>query len=122
MLYGGAGNDTLRGAAGNDILSGNGGADTFIFEDDSGHDEIMDFEVGVDTLDIRGWAGFHSAWWDREVNVSVVDGSTTIAFNDQSITLIGVDYTTYGSPSKFAQNNMVWTPEADVNGDPLVFA
>ena len=60
---------------------------------------------------------------DREVDLSVDDGNTTIAFNGQSITLIGVDFRDgYTSPSPFAGDNMVWTPEVDVNGDPLVVA
>ncbi|MEJ5976706.1 hypothetical protein WG901_08675 [Novosphingobium sp. PS1R-30] len=47
-LEGGAGNDRLAGDAGNDILVGGAGADTFLWN--GGKDEILDFQVGVDTL------------------------------------------------------------------------
>lgn len=66
-LYGGAGDDTLNGGPGRDKLIGGAGADvlyggidadSFIFEslDDSlpsAHDRIMDFQVGIDTIDLR---------------------------------------------------------------------
>ncbi|WP_051201588.1 M10 family metallopeptidase C-terminal domain-containing protein [Paracoccus aminophilus] len=58
-LLGGAGNDELRGGAGNDVLYGGAGADRFIFE--AGHDAIMDFQRGVDTIVLseRLWGGRH---------------------------------------------------------------
>jgi Ca2+-binding RTX toxin-like protein len=118
------GQDVLNGGAGDDTLIGNGGADTFVFEGLHGHDTIADFEIGVDTLDVTGLAGFHSAWWpveDRDVYLEVADGDTKISFNDQSITLIGVDFRDgYASPSQFAADNIIWTPEVDILGDPLI--
>jgi Ca2+-binding RTX toxin-like protein len=65
-LYGGANNDNLDGGAdadlligglGNDIMSGGAGADTFIFQYASelnGLDTILDFQKGVDKIDLRG--------------------------------------------------------------------
>jgi hypothetical protein len=57
-LYGDAGNDRLIGGLGKDLLSGSTGADIFVFQSvaDSGlaalRDSIIDFEVGVDKIDI----------------------------------------------------------------------
>ena len=51
-LNGGADNDHLRGGAGNDILTGGSGADTFHFSDISNDDQITDFELGIDTIDL----------------------------------------------------------------------
>lgn len=61
--YGGAGDDRLRGNDGDDVLdggtgrdrmSGDAGADTFVFKTGYARDFIMDFEVGIDRLDLSG--------------------------------------------------------------------
>jgi Ca2+-binding RTX toxin-like protein len=57
ILLGGAGNDTLDGGAGDDILSGGGGSNTYVFGPDCGHDTIVDFDPGHDTLDLRDLFG-----------------------------------------------------------------
>jgi len=50
-LMGGDGNDLLYGGAGDDVLFGGAGGDTFVF--DSGRDLIMDFQPGIDRLQIQ---------------------------------------------------------------------
>ncbi|TCL33334.1 parallel beta helix pectate lyase-like protein [Azotobacter chroococcum] len=65
LLDGAAGNDLLDGGAGRDTLSGGGGADTFRFADrqdsfrnyegdTSRVDDIVDFTVGSDLIDLSG--------------------------------------------------------------------
>ncbi len=62
-MRGGSDNDTLDGGSGQDTLSGGAGADVFVFnaETDSPHgagrDVITDFEAGIDTIDLSGFAG-----------------------------------------------------------------
>ncbi|ONG45381.1 hypothetical protein BKE38_26545 [Pseudoroseomonas deserti] len=66
ILYGGAGDDILRPGDDADILWGGSGADTFRYsysvnavespDADGGRDVIMDFEVGIDKLDLRGYS------------------------------------------------------------------
>ena len=52
-IYGGAGNDTLVGGTGLDVLYGDGGADVFGFlQMDGNIDQIRDFELGTDTINI----------------------------------------------------------------------
>ncbi len=60
-LFGNAGNDTLIGGAGADTMIGGGGRDTFLFRAASdspsstpfgGVDKILDFESGVDKIDL----------------------------------------------------------------------
>jgi D-alanyl-D-alanine carboxypeptidase len=57
-LDGGRGQDVLIGGAGNDKLTGGAGADVFVFNDPTGHgmgrDTILDFETGVDQIDLSG--------------------------------------------------------------------
>jgi len=70
VLTGGAGNDTIDGRGGRDIIDGGGGddilidgrgtdrmtggegADIFRFRDDDRMDYIMDFEMGIDKIDL----------------------------------------------------------------------
>ncbi len=71
VLNGGAGNDTLRGdptgsfiagndrliaGSGNDVLEGGGGSDTFVFDRTNGDNRILDFERGVDMIDLQGFS------------------------------------------------------------------
>lgn len=44
-LYGGSGFDTVVGGAGDDILAGNFNADRFVFENNHGHDVVLDFDA-----------------------------------------------------------------------------
>lgn len=52
-VIGGAGNDTVIGGAGHDQLIGGSGSDTFVFESGFGRDVVLDFQKGVDTLQIQ---------------------------------------------------------------------
>ena len=57
-LDGGGGNDSLSGGVGNDNLTGGGGSDTFIFEAASGEDQIADFVVADDKIQLAASLGF----------------------------------------------------------------
>lgn len=53
MLYGRNGDDHLIDGRGNDYMWGGNGADVFEFTLDGRKDYIMDFEIGVDRIDLR---------------------------------------------------------------------
>jgi Ca2+-binding RTX toxin-like protein len=79
-LSGGAGNDILIGRAGADVLTGGSGADLFRFSlpSDSGvgpggRDMILDFEQGVDRIDLKG----------MDANVAI-DGDQAFLFRGSS--------------------------------------
>lgn len=55
LMRGGAGDDDLHDGAGRDTLSGNAGADTFIFAADGTRDVILDFQDGLDLIDLSNW-------------------------------------------------------------------
>lgn len=57
-LSGDAGADRLDGGLGNDTLTGGGGADQFVIS--AGDDEIADFDVTIDRIDLSAFAGFDS--------------------------------------------------------------
>ena len=54
ILGGGNGNDWIEGGFGDDQLWGDPGADTFAFAEDSGNDEILDFNGALDRLQLNG--------------------------------------------------------------------
>ncbi|AUH34541.1 matrixin family metalloprotease [Paracoccus tegillarcae] len=58
ILDGGDGRDRLNGQAGNDILRGGSAADVFVFGNGSGMDRIVDWQNGVDQIDLGGVNGF----------------------------------------------------------------
>lgn len=51
-MTGGAGDDVIYAGAGDDVLSGGLGRDYFIVGPEAGQDQLLDFEVGEDTLDL----------------------------------------------------------------------
>ncbi|WP_425039776.1 LamG-like jellyroll fold domain-containing protein [Primorskyibacter sp. S187A] len=66
LLRGGNGADRMIGGSGRDTLEGGSGADLFVFTSEtdspqgSARDTIADFEVGVDLIDLSGFAGTFS--------------------------------------------------------------
>jgi Ca2+-binding RTX toxin-like protein len=59
-LNGGGGDDVLIGGAGRDRLSGGAGADLFVGDVTEGRDDILDFELGVDRIDLSAWGRLYS--------------------------------------------------------------
>ncbi len=91
-LVGGAGDDTLDGGGGNDTLEGGTGVDTFIFGVYAGIDEIVDFENGVDVLDLSAdGLGFESV--EDVLGAASQDGANTVIDlgSDSQVTLLDID-------------------------------
>jgi len=92
-LNGGNGADYLDGGSGDDQLVGGQGGDTFVFTGGGGQDLVMDFQKGLDTLQIaRNINGLDIASADDlAARVTSVDGKAVIDLgNGDSITLQGV--------------------------------
>ncbi len=80
-LFGGEGNDTLHGGAGDDFLRGGHGNDVFVFDPAAGHDTILDFEAGFDTIDLRQANGFTG---EGEITLSRINESSyEVAYHHQ---------------------------------------
>lgn len=91
--YGGAGNDYIYDSDGNDRLYGGDGADSFVFQDtDFGKDKILDFEYGIDTLDMGYTAyGLQSA---GKPAIRIIDTDAGVLFkvdNDHSVLVVNAD-------------------------------
>lgn len=95
ILFGEAGNDTISGGTGDDfIIGGSGddqleglrGHDVFVFDALSGHDVVLDFETGTDTLDLSQWYTNYDG-----LTIEVGDAGTMLSYGDNSIFLQGVN-------------------------------
>ncbi len=92
ILIGGDGDDQLTGGAGNDRLDGGAGADRFVFNAPlSGDDTIVDFTDGQDLIEISAAAG---ATGMADLTIQQDGADTLIAFDTETIRLLGVDATT----------------------------
>lgn len=74
-LEGNSGADTIDGGRGNNFLRGGAGADVFVFKRIFGSNQIEDYEVGLDKIDIRALSGRHSSLvFDLSGETVEVDG------------------------------------------------
>ena len=92
-IYGGEDNDTINGGEGDDWLDGGPGEDTFVFEPGNGNDYIMDYTVGTDGIQFKGFTD--SAGDPITSGVTATqDGDNYVidlsAFGGGMITLLGV--------------------------------
>ena len=108
-LYGAAGNDSLIGGAGKDFLNGGAGADLFIFDavtdspgggSSSSLDQIQDFAVGLDRVDLRA-----------------IDANSVVA-GDQAFQWLGmVKFTGTAGELRFIHSGSSTIVQGDVDGD-----
>ena len=84
-FIGGEGDDTLTGSGDSNLMIGGAGADTFVIWTPG--DTILDFETGIDQLDIE-IDGQSLSFEDLDIDRT--GGNTTIKFNDNPlVSLIG---------------------------------
>jgi len=90
-LDGGDGNDFLNGSLDDDILIGGAGSDSFFFYANPGNDSILDFQTGIDILDLRFFgitADYISVTASGSDSIVWVDADMDGTF-DFHITLVG---------------------------------
>ncbi|WP_373976341.1 type I secretion C-terminal target domain-containing protein [Chitinibacter sp. SCUT-21] len=105
LFIGSAGTDTISGGAGNDTLTGNADADVFVFSAaDVGsaelpaRDQITDFTVGEDKIDLKTLLSGVSTGVDADLKIDLLEsgGITTLSIKPngaqvtEKIELIGV--------------------------------
>ena len=89
QISGREGSDRITGRGGNDVLTGGGGRDFFVFYANSGRDVVMDFEIGVDRLVLKG-KGFTSLSEALDAFVQQGDNAVLETGADR-LTLLGID-------------------------------
>lgn len=99
MIYGQGGNDTITGGAGDDVLHGGTGADRFVYlaGEDNGHDQILDFEVGLDQVLVQGSASQSAqallataSWDDAGKILTFVTQDVEGKSHDNSVQFVGM--------------------------------
>lgn len=96
VLLGGSANDVLNGGAGDDVLHGGAGADRFIFTAGSASDVILDFQSGVDRLDLLGF-GFNTASAAYAAFQSVAEGLALTVGGSDRLLLAGLDFNDFSA-------------------------
>jgi hypothetical protein len=101
-LIGGAGNDLLDGGFGADILKGGTGADVFVFRSDvdsirQAKDTILDFEFGIDKLDLSSISGASFSnlsyqWHESDLEVRLDGTSLVFTLSDVNSGLSAGDF------------------------------
>ncbi|MGV3553125.1 calcium-binding protein [Rhizobium sp.] len=91
-ITGNKGRNVLAGLAGADQLTGGAGRDTFLFKTGDDTDFIMDFENGVDRIDLSQWESVSSFADIKAKNyLFFVDGNTIISDGmGEELTLVDV--------------------------------
>ncbi|WP_052261577.1 calcium-binding protein [Leisingera sp. ANG-M1] len=90
-IYGGEGSDYIQDGGGQDVLKGGVGADHFVFVKDQETDRILDFEVGIDLLDLRKWQVDQAS--DLIFSESTSGGKVTVSIEYEGDHLIIDDVT-----------------------------
>ena len=87
LLVGGSQDDVLVGLGGTDTLRGGRGRDTFVFGDEGGRDDVLDFRQGSDLIDLTGVTGVASL---DDLQVVRVGADLTISLTSRdSVRLVG---------------------------------
>jgi ABC-type amino acid transport substrate-binding protein len=87
-LEGNEGDDLLDGGVGDDTLSGGQGSDRFVLAPNNGIDLILDFEDGIDSLQLEGGLAF------GDLTLTGESGNTVVEFGEERLAvLLGVDPT-----------------------------
>ncbi|MCO6384069.1 calcium-binding protein [Oceanicola sp. 502str15] len=96
FIYGGDGDDIIVDGAGRDRLYGEAGADTFVLTGgDLERDRVMDFEVGIDTIDLSDWSMCYGTAWLDVYEWS--NGALRINYGAESLEIFSAD----GEPLTF---------------------
>lgn len=88
VIEAGAGDDILRDGAGQDWLQGGAGADVFIFAADGETDRVMDFQAGVDRLDLSLWPMLRDI---SQLTMTARSDGMQITYGDETLIVLSAD-------------------------------
>ena len=88
IINGRDGNDRLDGGQGNDILTGGLGSDLFVLATGNDTDNIIDFEVGQDSLGLFSDLSFEQLAITQGTNATANDSLITIADSNELLAIL----------------------------------
>ncbi len=103
-LYGLDGDDRLVDGRGPDVLWGGAGADIFEFVAETRTDRVMDFEIGIDRLDMSDYAMLYSY---TDIAITPTANGAMLEMNGDTLILDSID----GTPldfSMFSQDDFIF--------------
>lgn len=103
-LDGGDGNDRLSDGTGIDRMTGGPGADVFDFADDGAPDTILDFELGIDRIDLSSFALIYHV---SELVIQARDYGFDIVLGDDLIRVETAD-ALLAEPFEFSQTDFIF--------------
>lgn len=112
-IYGHGRNDELRGmdgddrlidGRGNDQLWGGAGADVFEFIDDGRKDYIMDFEIGIDRIDLRD---VDMLYYFADIGFTPTIDGVKLDYGGEQLIITTNDYTSL-TESMFTQDDFIF--------------
>lgn len=87
-LWGMSGNDRMVDGGGIDRLHGGSGADHFVFVEDGAYDFLMDYQRGIDRIDLTDFDRIHSI---AQLTISSTDTGARIGIGDEAILVTTMD-------------------------------
>lgn len=87
-IAGGGGRDILAGGKGADKLWGQAGADVFVFSPEQNADQVMDFELGLDRLDVGRWGRLYQP---GALDIDTRSDGARVGFGENSLILHSAD-------------------------------
>jgi len=90
QLSGGLGNDILMDGAGQDSLRGGAGADIFVLTADGVRDTILDYQPGVDRLDLGAFPMLHGV---RQIAFTSTANGILLGYGGETLEIFSADST-----------------------------
>lgn len=83
-LMAGAGGGVIWDGGGSDTMTGGAGQDVFVLVVDGAADEIRNFELGRDRVDLTAWQGLYTT---LQIGVETLEDGARITYGDEVLTL-----------------------------------
>ena len=103
-LRGMGGDDRLIDGRGSDQLWGGAGADVFEFIDDGRKDYIMDFEIGIDRIDLRD---ADMLYYYGDITITSTSNGAVLDYGDEQLIITTMDNSSF-TESMFTQDDFIF--------------
>lgn len=104
QLFGLAGNDVLCDGGGQDSLSGGAGADVFVLTSDGVTDSIVDFQTGIDRIDLSEWGRIYRL---EDLQIQATATGADIRYGAERLILIAANGLPI-QPGQLTRDGFIW--------------